>query len=414
MKKIVSNLLITTVFLGVFFLSKPVPVYAAASIYLSPSSKTVNAGSQLSVAIRFNSGSVSINAVQANLSYPTSQLEFVSIDAVGSAFEQQFQNTGGGGSVKIARTTVTPVSGDNLVARVIFKAKSTGTASVNFTSGTTIVRSSDNKEETSTKSGGTYTIASSSTGSSSSETTSVSKPSGSTSTSTSTTTSTSVRKRDTSPPTISSVRVINIGFEKATITWKTNERATSVVEYGISKKLGLIKYDTGLVTTHKVVLPSRVLTLGTRFFYKVSSKDAKGNASSSKLTSFKTKGYGIKLRILDLSGKAVENAVVTLVPGFDTTATDKGGFAIFVDVAAGKHSVNIEVNDQTLAVTIEIKETKKPDEVQNFELKVAAAATTQSNNYLSYAALFIIGVLATLLIGTLWLTKQHLVRAVGR
>jgi len=106
--------------------------------------------------------------------------------------------------------------------------------------------------------------------------------------------------------------------------------------------------------------------------------------------------------------------VVTLVPGFDTTATDKGGFAIFVDVASGKHSVNIEVNDQTLAVTIEIKETKKPDEIQKFELKVAAVATTQGDSYLSYAALFIIGVLATLLIGTLWLTKQHLVRSVGR
>lgn len=158
MKKNISSLLIFSVFLGVFFLVKPSPVYAAATIYLSPASNTVNVGDQLSVAIRLNSGGVSIRGVQANLSYPTSKLEFVNIDATGSAFEIQFQNVGGSGLVKIARTTATPVSGDNLVARVIFKANSSGSSSISFASGTTIVRSSDNKEESSTKVGGTYNI----------------------------------------------------------------------------------------------------------------------------------------------------------------------------------------------------------------------------------------------------------------
>ena len=82
----------------------------------------------------------------------------MSISAEGSAFPVQLENSGGGGSVRIARMNPTPVKGDNLIASVTFKAKNAGTATVSFASGTAVVKSSDNKELITTKNVGSYTI----------------------------------------------------------------------------------------------------------------------------------------------------------------------------------------------------------------------------------------------------------------
>src|SRR5689334_15585976 len=72
---------------------------AGASIYLSPSARSVTSGASFSIAIRMSSGSA-VNAVQANVTYPTSKLDYLSTSFSGSAFEIQAQSTGGGGSVQ--------------------------------------------------------------------------------------------------------------------------------------------------------------------------------------------------------------------------------------------------------------------------------------------------------------------------
>jgi hypothetical protein len=117
------------------------------TIYLSPATQTVGPGATFTVQVRENSSTTSVNAVQANLSYPTSLLTFVSIDTTGTAFSIEAQNSGGGGTINIARGTTTPVTGDQLVATITFTATSTsGAATVAFTSGTALVSSSSNAD----------------------------------------------------------------------------------------------------------------------------------------------------------------------------------------------------------------------------------------------------------------------------
>lgn len=409
MRKLIAHTLIGSILLGLFTFFGAVSVYSAeGTLYLSPTSKTVNVGSNFTVAIRVDSKGININAVQANLSYPTSKLDFVSISAAGSAFPVQLENSGGGGSVRIARMNPTPVKGDNLIASVTFKAKNAGTATVSFASGTAVVKSSDNKELITTKNGGSYTIKSANPPPPPPpDDEDPPKPPPS-SVSTSTTTTTTTPKKDTTAPKISGLRVSNIGFEKATISWVTNEESSTVVEYGIAKSLGIVKFNTKLTKSHSITLSKEILIPGTRFYYQVSSKDASGNVAKSKTTSFKTKGYSVKLRVLNLAGEPLGGAKIILVPDFDTVVADKNGFALFVDTAPGKHAVTIEIGDQKLAEEIVVEEIKDPEKTQEFILKVAAVAREQGVDVLGYIPLLAIVVVTILAIIGGWMGRNYL------
>lgn len=103
----------------------------SATFSLSPSASTVNIHSVFGVTVYENG--TDVNVVTADLTYDASKLEFVSIDASGSAFANSVSGSGGGGSVGISRYTApgTTVSGNQKVATVNFKAVAgSGTASV--------------------------------------------------------------------------------------------------------------------------------------------------------------------------------------------------------------------------------------------------------------------------------------------
>lgn len=81
---------------------------------------------------------------------------------------------------------------------------------------------------------------------------------------------------DTAAPVISNVQVINITETSATVTWDTNESATSVVNYGLT-----VLYEVGTesnaayVTSHTIDLAS--LTIGTTYHFQVRSSDSSSN-----------------------------------------------------------------------------------------------------------------------------------------
>jgi hypothetical protein len=132
------------------------------TIYLNPASMVVGANGTVTVDVRENSGTATVNAVQANFSYPTTLLTFVSIDSTGTAFTTQAEGTGSAGLVKIGKGTTTPVIGDQLVARVTFQATATGgAATMAFTSGTALASSTTNTDilgSLAATAGGTYTV----------------------------------------------------------------------------------------------------------------------------------------------------------------------------------------------------------------------------------------------------------------
>jgi hypothetical protein len=139
--------------------------HAAGSdtMYLSPSGGTHKVGTTFSVAIRENSNSDSVNAVEADLTYSTSKLQFVSTSLSGTAFGITASNTGGGGSISVSLGSVSAVTGDKLIATVTFKALAAGSGTVSVSSGSQVLSSTTNTNIVSNLTGGAYTIQSATT-----------------------------------------------------------------------------------------------------------------------------------------------------------------------------------------------------------------------------------------------------------
>jgi hypothetical protein len=85
---------------------------------------------------------------------------------------------------------------------------------------------------------------------------------------------------DTTPPVISNVTASPKANRTVTVTWTTNERSTSQVQYGTSTSYGtLTPVDSSLVTSHSVKFtPAQRRVL---YHYRVISTDAAGNTAVS-------------------------------------------------------------------------------------------------------------------------------------
>ncbi len=85
---------------------------------------------------------------------------------------------------------------------------------------------------------------------------------------------------DETAPTISEVNVSDITESGATITWATDETATSQVEYGETEDYGSeTTENTKLSNSHSVTLTG--LASSTTYYFKIISKDASGNEAIS-------------------------------------------------------------------------------------------------------------------------------------
>lgn len=345
MKKYLSKLLIASIFITAFTFINVKPVNAAASLYLSPSSSTVVQGSTLTVSIRTNTGGVAVNAVQANLTYPSDKFDLLWISSGGSAFEITAEESGGGGSIKIGRGTISAKSGDQFVASVTFSAKvSTGSASISFSGGSSVVSSSTSKNILGASSGGFYSFT---------EPAPASAP----------------KPKDKTAPKISDVSIAKLSRDSATITWKTNEKATSTVNWGPTEKFGISSGNTKLVESHSVSLDKRLLAPGATIHYQVSSKDAEGNVGKSETKSFITPGFTVEIKVVDESDNPVEGAKVTIV-SVGETSTDDQGLATFKDVPGGDQVVIVEIEgkEKTKVINVEDK-----DANQTFDVKIAGS-----------------------------------------
>ncbi len=86
---------------------------------------------------------------------------------------------------------------------------------------------------------------------------------------------------DTTPPTISNIILSAITSSGATISWTTNEAADTQVEYGLTTAYGSNSaLNSTLVTSpHSATISG--LAPGTSYHYRVKSRDAAGNLSTS-------------------------------------------------------------------------------------------------------------------------------------
>ncbi len=280
--------------------------YAAgtATMSLSPASGAFYKGHALSVKVYENSGGDTINAVQANLTYNPSQLKYVGYSD-SSAMNIEAENpSGNNGSLHFARGTITAVTGTQEVVVVNFEVvDASGTATISFASGTSVVRSTDNKPEDLTLTKGTYTLKTTSTTSPAPSPSPSPTPSPSPSPTpatyippnpTSLQPNTSTTKTSGTKLTVTDVQSNNGSSTTGTIiTWKTNRPSTSTVLYGSDKEHLLPLSDGKLVTSHSITLPADQLHSGGSYYFYVSSTDKSGNTVSSQLLPFIAAGDAV-------------------------------------------------------------------------------------------------------------------------
>ena len=210
----------------------------AGIMSITPSSQSVKLNSTLTITIQENSLAELVNAVQADLTYDQTKLQFVSINVTGSAFDLKAQNTGGNGVVNIAQGSSVSLSGLKTIATVTFNTIAAGTAAIGIASTSAIVRTSDTTNILGTMNGGSFTI----------DGTAPTVPTGLTATSAS----------------ISSVA----------LSWTASTDSVGVAGYNIYRAGVLVGTST---TTN---FTNTGLTLGTAYSYTVAAYDAAGNVSA--------------------------------------------------------------------------------------------------------------------------------------
>lgn len=334
---------------------------AAAVLYISPSTSSVNVGATLTVSIRENSYSEPVNAVQANISYPSNLLQFENIGN-SSAFGIVAQNSGGGGSVQIARGALPSVSGDQLVATVQFKALAgSGTAQLSFVGGSSVVSANSNTNIMTSSPGGDYTLA-------------TPPPTSASSSHSSHTSAPPPPPKSTTPPSLSGIAVSKVTTGSATITWTTSEAATSEIDYGLATGYGLSAVDGNDVTAHTMVLNSPLIVPGTTYHFIVKATDTNGNTAASTDYHFTTLGAKVVVTVLDAhTNKPLAGATIT----FDgqTATTDSAGQATLDNLPIGTTIGTVTIDGQQTIETIRVTAVNPNGTPLNVSFKLTAQHT---------------------------------------
>jgi hypothetical protein len=114
--------------------------------------------SDFTVQVRIDTGGQTVNAVQADFTYPTGVLTYVSSDTSSSAFDIDASSSAGSGTVSMARgASGTPRVGDLLVARVTFHVATTGSATLAIQGSSGIAEAVGSTNILVTKTDGVYT-----------------------------------------------------------------------------------------------------------------------------------------------------------------------------------------------------------------------------------------------------------------
>ena len=372
----------------------------ASTLYLSPGSANIPQGSIVSVQVRLNAGGESINGISAYLSYPSDKLEVSSL-SFGSSFPIAAEGSYGGGGIRISRGSISGVTGDVNVATIRFKGKSQGVGTVSFIGGSGAPRASDSSDSLNLggSRGGTFTVGS------------PSSTSTSTSTSSPKTSPTSIPlPKDTTQPIISNVVVSSISTNSATITWQTDEKSDSVVEYGLEKDRYFLETSSkDLVQNHSIILEGNLLTPGTLLHFRVKSLDGANNEGVSSDLTIKLKGYNVRITILDKNNKPIKDTDVLLYKDSLRATTNLTGEVLFTDVAPTKHLVVVKLNnsfDKTQEINV-------MDNLpfQNFTLKIDQSSPNSPALYIGLL-ITILGLLGAVFV--YWSMRKDTANATNR
>lgn len=332
---------------GLFLLSllSPATVLAASNvIYVSPSSTTINQGSNFSIEIRIDPNT-SINAVQADLSYNSSIVQFDSLSL--GAFTLCAQQSGGGGLIQVSCSTTSSVNTDSLIATVNFTALNGGTSSLSL--------SNYNAVNPSTSA---YTNPSAQNGS-----VTVNGVAPSTSPSNNSprrynyyTSPNNIAPNPVSPITPSTPAVpikisstsLHFYFSTGQIIISCNENVTGSLKFGTNPKnlIGQINGSSNSSTETFNLNPSNLIP-GTKYYYQILLNGSNGATYTSPLKSFQTKGLSVALLVLGSNDKNVSNLKVFIDNSKTSFRTNSKGILNLVNMTPGNHKISYYFNNKT-------------------------------------------------------------------
>jgi len=88
-----------------------------------------------------------------------------------------------------------------------------------------------------------------------------------------------VRAADATPPIISDIRIEEVGNDSATISWTTNDKSDSQVNFGLNNDYGIIRDPVADKNVHKITLPN--LEPASTYHFRAVSSDEYGNQTIS-------------------------------------------------------------------------------------------------------------------------------------
>lgn len=350
---------------------------AAGSMYVSPSSASVQNGNNVTVNVRITPGT-DTDAVSVRLNYDSTKLTYVSSSYAGSPYTTQVGASATSSTVSVdAAILGSTVSTDSQIMAVTFTAKvGSGTSSLTLTgsnaaySGTatnpslasgTITFTSPATPTCPAGQTGTYPNCVTPTQPSNPSTPSnPSKPSTPASTGsnsgssagTSATNSQQVTKPSGTDP--ASVTNTQIQYTTATLNFATKNPTQVYIRYGLDGQLTLTTKADDFNTTHAVKLDATSLEPGHTYSYVVVSTDKQGVVSTTETKEFSTKGLNIQVAILDKNKKPIEGKQVTLHSDPQTVKTNAKGVASYTNVATGSHEVQYVSGGKTYKQQIQV------------------------------------------------------------
>ncbi len=132
-----------------------------ATLYTSPGiNQSVDTGEMFEVDIRINTAAgVPVKGASIYLDYVSDKIEFQSVSLPSSPYSTVVQETNTGGVLHLERTATPAVpGGDELFARISFKAINTGSAQLNFMASSYVTSEDDGSNLPLQSNGVTYTI----------------------------------------------------------------------------------------------------------------------------------------------------------------------------------------------------------------------------------------------------------------
>lgn len=353
-----------------------------AALYLSPASASLRQGDNITVQIRLDTKTDSVNAVNGSLTYPTDKLEFISSSGAGSAFVIEASNSGGGGSVIIERGSILSVTGDVLVATVVFKAISSNTsASVLFAPDAQVA--SIGIDATGSKTGATFALTAIPPTNPAPVPTPAPAPS-----------STPAPKTTAKPPAattpnsqppakakIISTDVKEVSYKRVSVQIMTDKPVSSYIKYDIDESFKistpLSKKEQNPVHT----ISGGALTPGVKYFYKAILAQDDGTETEGEVGSFTTEGYAVTIKIVDKNNRPVANKKVIIRSSPKESKTNGKGEVSFTGMTPGKHELEIfdgkVISKDSINIQDNLKETNGvlSSEPQAFNIKLATISS---------------------------------------